>query len=166
MIMPLSLFGLKFLEWWYSSERSDVVRKVTSLPVPPPPGHIKVRRFHSSTTGSFHLLIIHQSSVHPLTHASHSYPTHSTPLLNSFPHSRIHKVYSFLQTQQYVLSASIQEETPQPLLAQGELVAEKLVSMYQYIFLSGVCSAMLVSMVTYIITDSVQSRCSLPRIVN
>lgn len=42
MIMPLSLFGLKFLEWWYSSERSDVVRQVTSLPVPPPPGRVKV----------------------------------------------------------------------------------------------------------------------------
>ena len=42
MIMPLSLFGLKFLEWWYSSERSDVVRRVTSLPVPLPPGRVRV----------------------------------------------------------------------------------------------------------------------------
>ena len=68
MIMPLSLFGLKFLEWWYSSEQSDVVRKVTSLPVPPPPGRIKVCIFHSiisilnivmSSNGSFHSIIFH-----------------------------------------------------------------------------------------------------------
>lgn len=40
-VMPLGVFLLKFLEWWYSSERSEVVRKLTSLPVPPPPEPIQ-----------------------------------------------------------------------------------------------------------------------------
>ncbi len=42
-LLPLGVFGLKFLEWWYSNERSAVVRMVTSLPLPPPPSPLEVR---------------------------------------------------------------------------------------------------------------------------
>ncbi|XP_064405987.1 putative peroxisome assembly protein 12 [Halichondria panicea] len=40
-LAPLGVFSLKFLEWWYSSEKSTAVRMMTSLPVPPPPKSIQ-----------------------------------------------------------------------------------------------------------------------------
>lgn len=41
--LPLIVFFLKFLEWWYSSENSTTVAAVTQLPIPPPPPQPKVR---------------------------------------------------------------------------------------------------------------------------
>ncbi len=41
-LVASGVFGLKFLEWWYSSERSAAVRLMTSLPVPPPPKPMQV----------------------------------------------------------------------------------------------------------------------------
>jgi len=41
--LPLIVFFLKFLEWWYSSENSGTVVAVTQLPIPPPPPQPKVR---------------------------------------------------------------------------------------------------------------------------
>lgn len=41
--LPLIVFFLKFLEWWYSSENSSTVVSVTQLPIPPPPPQPKVR---------------------------------------------------------------------------------------------------------------------------
>ncbi|EDO43777.1 predicted protein [Nematostella vectensis] len=35
--LPLLVFFLKFMEWWYSSENSQTVTMVTQLPIPPPP---------------------------------------------------------------------------------------------------------------------------------
>jgi len=37
--LPISVFALKLIEWWYSTERSAAVRMMTSLPIPPPPPH-------------------------------------------------------------------------------------------------------------------------------
>lgn len=36
-LLPLTVFALKLLEWWFSSERAAAVRMMTSLPIPPPP---------------------------------------------------------------------------------------------------------------------------------
>ena len=41
-LLPLGVFSLKFLEWWYSAERSTTVKMMTSLPVPPLPNTMKV----------------------------------------------------------------------------------------------------------------------------
>ena len=40
--LPMIVFFLKFLEWWYSSENSSTVAAVTQLPIPPPPKQPKV----------------------------------------------------------------------------------------------------------------------------
>lgn len=40
--LPISVFALKLIEWWYSTERSAAVRMMTSLPIPPPPSHTQV----------------------------------------------------------------------------------------------------------------------------
>jgi peroxin-12 len=40
--LPIIVFFLKFLEWWYSSENSHTVAAVTQLPIPPPPPQPKV----------------------------------------------------------------------------------------------------------------------------
>ncbi len=39
---PLFVFTLKFVEWWYSAEKREAVRRLTVLPVPPPPSKMKV----------------------------------------------------------------------------------------------------------------------------
>ena len=41
-VLPLGVFVLKLIEWWYSTESSAAVRMMTSLPVPPPPPHTQV----------------------------------------------------------------------------------------------------------------------------
>lgn len=46
--LPLIVFFLKFIEWWYSSEHSGVVAAVTQLPIPPPPPQPKVCTFDGS----------------------------------------------------------------------------------------------------------------------
>ena len=97
MAMPLGLFGLKFLEWWYSSERSEVVRRVTSLPVPPPPGAVRV-----SLTSPPSLV------THP-----------SLPLFLP-PSSLTLRVYRFQQTHDSARCVLIHGETQQLLRAQGK----------------------------------------------
>lgn len=49
-LAPLGVFGLKFLEWWYSSERHNTIRMMTSLPVPPPPNPLQVNSTPSFTS--------------------------------------------------------------------------------------------------------------------
>ncbi len=41
-IFPTILFGLKFIEWWYSPDKEDTIRKITQLPIPPAPPVIQV----------------------------------------------------------------------------------------------------------------------------
>ena len=41
-LLPVGVFILRFLEWWYSAEKSAAVRMMTSLPVPPLPQAMKV----------------------------------------------------------------------------------------------------------------------------
>ena len=36
-LFSLSLFFLKLVQWWYSGEREAALRKMSALPVPPPP---------------------------------------------------------------------------------------------------------------------------------
>ena len=36
-VFPFALFGLKLLQWWYSSGRSEAASAFATLPVPPPP---------------------------------------------------------------------------------------------------------------------------------
>ncbi|KXJ28244.1 peroxisome assembly protein 12 [Exaiptasia diaphana] len=43
--LPLVVFFLKFLEWWYSSENTNTVVAVTQLPIPPPPPQPKAAEF-------------------------------------------------------------------------------------------------------------------------
>ncbi|XP_031551332.1 peroxisome assembly protein 12-like [Actinia tenebrosa] len=43
--LPIIVFFLKFLEWWYSSENSHTVAAVTQLPVPPPPPQLQPAQF-------------------------------------------------------------------------------------------------------------------------
>lgn len=45
--LPLVVFFLKFLEWWYSSENTTTVAAVTQLPIPPPPPQPKVTEIFS-----------------------------------------------------------------------------------------------------------------------
>lgn len=41
--LPVVVFFLKFIDWWYSSENKGAVQSVMQLPVPPPPPQPKVR---------------------------------------------------------------------------------------------------------------------------
>ena len=41
--LPVVVFFLKFIEWWYSSDNKSAVQSVLQLPVPPPPPQPKVR---------------------------------------------------------------------------------------------------------------------------
>lgn len=41
VILPVLLFTLKFIEWWYSPDKEESTRRVTQLPVPPPPPPMK-----------------------------------------------------------------------------------------------------------------------------
>lgn len=40
--IPLVVFFIKFLDWWYSSENNKTLVSVTTLPIPPPPIQLKV----------------------------------------------------------------------------------------------------------------------------
>ena len=41
--LPVIVFFIKFIDWWYSSDNKGAVQSVTQLPVPPPPPQPKVR---------------------------------------------------------------------------------------------------------------------------
>lgn len=41
--LPVVVFFLKFIDWWYSSDNKRVVQSVTQLPIPAPPPQPKVR---------------------------------------------------------------------------------------------------------------------------
>ena len=41
--LPVIIFFLKFIDWWYSSENKGAVQAVTQLPIPPPPPQPKVK---------------------------------------------------------------------------------------------------------------------------
>ena len=40
--LPVVVFFLKFIDWWYSSENKGAVQSVIQLPVPSPPPQPKV----------------------------------------------------------------------------------------------------------------------------
>ena len=42
IFFPTILFGLKFVEWWYSPEKEETIRKITQLPIPPAPPAVQV----------------------------------------------------------------------------------------------------------------------------
>ena len=169
MIMPLSLFGLKFLEWWYSSEHSDVVRRVTSLPVPPPPGRVKV-----STCCMPVVSVTVRLSAYPLIHAC-------TECTNALVHSTFHLTtqswphfFLIATSTRYTVTyrsnsmSSLPEHKKEPhshcLFRVSD--CETVVSWdILHVFL-GVCSAMLVSMVTFGHMGSVQSHWFPPRTLN
>ena len=44
--IPLIVFFLKFVEWWYSSENSRSLVSAASLPIPPPPAQLEVSYTH------------------------------------------------------------------------------------------------------------------------
>lgn len=48
--LPIIVFFLKFLEWWYSSENSHTVAAVTQLPIPPPPPQLQVGKFYCNNS--------------------------------------------------------------------------------------------------------------------
>ena len=43
--LPVVVFFLKFIDWWYSSDNKRVVQSVTQLPIPVPPPQPKVRKY-------------------------------------------------------------------------------------------------------------------------
>ncbi|PFX25015.1 peroxisome assembly protein 12-like [Stylophora pistillata] len=43
--LPVVVFSLKFLEWWYSSDNRSAVHSVMQLPVPPPPARPKPAQY-------------------------------------------------------------------------------------------------------------------------
>ena len=47
--LPVVIFFLKFMDWWYSSDHDGATRSVTQLPIPPPPPQPKVRKYKLST---------------------------------------------------------------------------------------------------------------------
>ena len=58
-ILPVLLFTLKFIEWWYSPDKEESTRRVTQLPIPPPPPPMKVN--------------IHMLYYYPISNSNYCY---------------------------------------------------------------------------------------------
>ena len=49
--LPVVVFFLKFIDWWYSSDNKGAIQSAMQLPVPPPPPQPKVRYTLESQSG-------------------------------------------------------------------------------------------------------------------